>query len=67
MEDPKLSIPKTYKTVKVNSGGDGSPSCKRISDFMIFFQSHNSHMENYVNHVTAIVNTPRYSSNYSTL
>ena len=38
MEDPKLSILETYKTLKVNRGGDGSPSCRRISDFMIFIK-----------------------------
>ena len=38
MEDPNLSIPETYKTVKVNRGGDGSPSYKRILDFMIFIK-----------------------------
>ena len=35
---PKLSILVTYKTLKVNRRGDGSPSCKGISDFMIFIK-----------------------------
>ena len=38
MGDPKFSNPKTNKTLKVNLGGDGSHSCKRISDFMIFIK-----------------------------
>ena len=66
MEDPKLSILETSKTLKVNRGGDGSPSCKRIR-FYDFYQSHHSHIEIYMNYVTTIVNTQRYSSNYSTL
>ena len=66
-EGPKLSIPGTNKTLKVKSEGDRSPSCKIISDFMIFYQSHHNHKENGVIHVTAIVNTKRYSSNYSTV
>ena len=37
MGDPKFSIPETYKTLKVNLGGDGSHLCKRI-DFMIFIK-----------------------------
>ena len=41
--------------------------CKRISDFMIFIKGHYSHMDIYVNHLITIVNTQRYSSNYSTL
>ena len=50
-----------HKTLKVNRGGDASPSCKRISDFMI--------MENYMymNHVKTFVDTQRYSFNYNTL
>ena len=43
--DPKLSIPETNKILKVNRGGDGSPSLKRISDFIKdFYQSCHSHM-----------------------
>ena len=38
MGDPKFSIPETNKTLKINLGGDGSYSCKRISDFMIFIK-----------------------------
>ena len=38
MEDPKRSFLETYKTLKVNRGGDGIPLCKRISDFMIFIK-----------------------------
>ena len=58
MEDPKLSITEASKTLKVISGGDGSPS-----DFMIFNQSRHSHMENYVNHVTVIVFTNHIDTN----
>ena len=32
------TIHETNKTLKVNLGGDGSHSCKRISDFMIFIK-----------------------------
>ena len=38
MKDPKLSIPETNKTLKLESGGDRSPSCKRITDFMNFIK-----------------------------
>ena len=65
MEHPKLSIPKTNKTPKVNLCVMEAPHV-RESDFTIFF-SHHSHMKNCVNHVTAIVNTERYRSVYSTL
>ena len=56
---PKFSIPETNKTLKVNRGGDGSHSCKRISDFMLFIKV----MEHYVNHFTYSGNTERYISN----
>ena len=56
MEDPKLSIPETNKTLKVNRGGDGSPSLKRISDFMIFIKVIiATWKKKYVNHVRVIV------------
>ena len=38
MGDTKFSTPETYKTLKVNLGGDGSHLCKRISDFMVFIK-----------------------------
>ena len=43
MKDPKLSIPKTIKTLKVNHEGYGSPSCKRIRLYDVY-QSHHSHI-----------------------
>ena len=55
MEDPKLSIPDTNKTLKVNRGGDGSPLI-RISDFMIFIKVLIATWKKYyMNHVTVIV------------
>ena len=55
MDDIKPSIPETRRSLKGNHRGDGSLLQNRISDFRVVYQSHQSHMENYVNHVTVIV------------